>query len=1046
MTAQSANDTWQRRSALFDAACDMSEDACITWLSRLSITAPEDAAALAKMLNDFDKAKVQTDTNLNLAGVPARQFTARLDSATVTSNQHLSAGETVGAWQLIHKIGEGGMGEVWLAQRADRTFEGRAAIKFLRADITQLNHTSSSNQNQIVDRFLRERRLLARLTHPGIARMLDAGTHKGEPYLVMEHINGTPITVWATANAPRVVDRVNLILKVCRATEHAHSQLIIHRDLKPNNVLVNTAGEPSLLDFGIAKLIVEAEEDVDTQTALTRLNGRGYTLGYCAPEQITGEATSVAVDVFSIGVMLFETLTGSLPFKHEGGRAAIEHAIIHTDAPSISKALEANRINALRPIDANNARGDLEAIVAKALRKNPADRYVTVSALASDLHRWLNNQPVLARRGNWHYMTKLWLKRNKALAIVGTAAFVAVNIGLVVARMQAVRANDEAARANLEAARADSEREVAVAQRRLAEIATAQTTSALADSEAAKTSAIHAEKLAEQSATAARASAKVATANEAKSKTAEATADKASQVATSEAAKAKAVSQYLVTLFEAADPERTKGDKLTVREVLDAGTKNVNTQFANLPDTLAEMQAVLGKTYASMSQPQTALPLLKAASLAAETKHGSKSIAHARALYAQAQAESDTELFADAARHYTQLLEILGPIEPPASEIMVQATINFTHALQKQGKFLEAEKLLTSLRPAVIAAHGDKSWVFAEVENGRAVVAGGQGKAKDEMEILKSIEPLLANPPVGRKKDALTIRNNIAVGYGRAGKIADASARMDGVVADSMALLGDQAELTWRAMWFAGEMQRLQGNFRQCATQYERLGKLRVRAEGETHALTVDVFAKTAYCAMLIGDTVMVEANYKRARTNLIATDDPPQRNTVRTLNALQAIALDKGGMQEAQTIAARLTTLSKALNLNPGTPEGYSIGLATAITHARQSDMRAALAQMEELAKLPSFAGFSTIRAAKAYLLALDGQYDDAQKEMQVVADLAKIRIAANHPVLHTFSYIDAIAKAKGDAVAGKAALATLEARVGRTARLPLAPNWFGM
>jgi eukaryotic-like serine/threonine-protein kinase len=1038
--------SWQRRMALFDEACDLSADARVNWLSELSSNSPDDVVALTKMLADYDQANERKHTNLKIGGAAVEQFNAHLAAATITKTSNLARGDAIGPWQLLDKIGEGGMGEVWLAQRADKLFEGRAAIKFLRAELGSQSALLNDGQGGIVDRFLRERRLLARLTHPGIARMLDAGTHMGEPYLVMEHINGTPITSWAAAHAPRVVDRINLIIKVCRATEHAHSQLIVHRDLKPNNVLVNAAGEPSLLDFGIAKLIVEAEDDVDTQTALTRLNGRGYTLGYCAPEQITGEATSVGVDVFSIGVMLFETLIGSLPFKNEGGRAAIEHAIIHTDAPSITKALEANKINALRPIDASSARGDLEAIVAKALRKNPADRYVTVSALASDLNRWLNNQPVGARRGNWQYMTKLWLKRNKALAIVGTAAFVAVNTGLVVARLQAVRANDEAARANLEAARADSEREAAVAQRRLAEIATAQTTSALADSENAKANAIHAEKLAEQSATAARASAKLALRNEAKSRVAEGAAATASQAATTEAAKAKAVSQYLVTLFESADPERTKGDKLTLREVLDAGSKNVTAQFANYPEALAQMQTVLGKTYASLSQPKLALPLLIAASHAAESREGIRSVAYARLRYTQGLAEYDAELFADAILSFEAAMPILNAIEPATSDVMVIGTTNWAGALQKQGKLVQAEQLLSTFRAKVIAVEGEKSWAFVEVENARAVVYSGQAKFREEGEIMRSLEPLLGNPPVGRKKDALTIRNNIAVTYMRAGNYEEASRRLKAVVADSTTLLGEDAETTLRFMWFSADIFRLQGKFRECANNFAQLAALRTRASGENNALTVDAFAKTAYCAQLAGDDLQAQTMFSRARANLAATDDPPQRNVLRTLSTLLSVAQDRRDAKTLETFVPRVASLSKALGLSPLTPERYSITVAGALAKAQQGNIVDALAEIDALIQIPAFSNVPSLRGVKTYLLALDGKFDLAATELAGVRPLAKARFAANHPIHETFAYVESIVAARGNSAKAAAALATLETSAGRTARLPLAPIWFGL
>ena len=370
---------WQRRSALFDEAVELPADQRNGWLTALAAREPSHVDAVRKMLAQYDddqqrardvaqRTTTPLPATLGIAGVDADAFVARLDAATAAGAAPRQAGEEIGPWQLTRKIGEGGMGAVWLASRRDGNFEGRAAIKFLRAGL---------GRTEVAARFLRERRLLARLAHPNIARLLDAGSHHGEPYLVMEYIEGETITDWAAAHAPQVADRVALVLKVCRAIEHAHGQLIVHRDLKPSNVLVNRAGEPSLLDFGIAKLI--DDEDDSDGTALTRMTGRGYTLGYCAPEQITGEPTGVAADVFSVGVMLFELLTGSMPYKpaHEG-RAALEHAIVHGDARSIAKALEeppTDKTRALaRPADANRARGDLEAIVAKALRTKPADR------------------------------------------------------------------------------------------------------------------------------------------------------------------------------------------------------------------------------------------------------------------------------------------------------------------------------------------------------------------------------------------------------------------------------------------------------------------------------------------------------------------------------------------------------------------------------------------------------------------------------------------------------------------------------------------------
>lgn len=427
----------KRRFALFDQVAELPPGARAAWFAALQASEPEHVTAVQAMLSELDQSSTHPEKSPSLIGVSAREFEAQVDVAAAPDvSAPIGSGDVVGAWQLERKIGEGGMGAVWLAARRDGHFDGHAAIKFLRTGL---------GKTDLVDRFLRERRLLARLTHPGIARLLDAGTHQAEPYLVMEYIDGVPITDWAGGHAPQLAQRIGLLLKVCRATEYAHGQLIVHRDIKPSNVVVSHAGEPALLDFGIAKLM----DDVDPggATSLTHLTGRGFTLGYCAPEQVTGEATGVAADVFSLGVLAFELITGAMPFAGEN-RTALEHAIVHTEAKSIAKALQGAPTSvAGRPTDAARAQGDLDAIVAKALRKNPADRYTTVGAFAADLERWLNNLPVEARRGNWRYTTRLWLRRNRLVAALASVAFVAVSAGLVVALWQTQRAQQEAKRA-----------------------------------------------------------------------------------------------------------------------------------------------------------------------------------------------------------------------------------------------------------------------------------------------------------------------------------------------------------------------------------------------------------------------------------------------------------------------------------------------------------------------------------------------------------------------------------------------------------------------
>ncbi|MES2583737.1 MAG: serine/threonine-protein kinase [Pseudomonadota bacterium] len=990
----------KRRFALFDEVSELPPNERPAWLSALQTREPEHAGAVQAMLDELDRSATHPEQSPSLAGLSARAFEAQVDEVVAPdASATVQAGDGVGPWQLERKIGEGGMGAVWLAARRDGHFDGLAAIKFLRTGL---------GKTDLVERFLRERRLLARLTHPGIARLLDAGAHQGEPYLVMEYIDGQPINQWACAHAPRVADRVALLLKVCRATEYAHSQLVVHRDIKPSNVVVGATGEPSLLDFGIAKLI----DDADAQgisTALTHLTGRGFTLGYCAPEQITGEPAGVAADVFSLGVVLYELLAGVLPFAGEG-RAALEHAIVHTTAPTLGKALATP--NPAQPADAALVRGDLEAIVAKALRKNPSDRYPSVGALAADLERWLQHLPVHARRGNWRYTSGLWLRRNRAVAAVTAVAFVAVGAGLVAALSQAQRAN-------LAAQYAEQQRLSAQDARTRAENAAAQTTLALARSEEAKAAETRARVDAVGSA---------------------ARAETSGKLAVQEATKAKAVSQFLVTLFESADPERTRGEKLLVRDVLDAGAKKLSQEFAHDASTLVELQGVLGRTYGSLSQPQRAVELLSQAAAASAKHKGVQSLEYARLALALAHAEMDAEKFPDAERHFREALPAISRADGPMSDTVILGRSHLAYVLQKQGKHAETDAILTPLRAEVIAARGTTGWMYVEVENSRAVSAGAQGNFAKELEILLGIEPLLAQPPPGKMTDALTIRGNVAVSLARAGKFEQAMPRLQRVGEDQATHLGPDAERTLQIRYFLGEISRQMGQYRACASLYDLLAQARQRTSGNQHVQTVDAMARAALCHQFAGEPAQAAAWLEKARQGLPASDTPPQRTVLRTLGILALLELDTQG--QAQQALARGQALVDALKLPAGTPEAFLLAVSIANADLQAGNLPQALQRMEALSTSPSYARLYMPRALHAYVLALAGQSERAQSLVDQARSTLVARFPGGHPAGATLDYVQALATPQADA---NAALAQLTRAAGRTPRLPLSPGWLG-
>ncbi len=989
----------KRRFALFDEVADLPPAERAAWLSALQAREPEHAAAVQAMLDELDQSASRPELAPSLAGVSARAFEAQVDlAAEPDTSASVDAGDAVGPWQLERKIGEGGMGAVWLAARRDGHFEGHAAIKFLRTGL---------HKTELVERFLRERRLLARLTHPGIARLLDAGAHQGEPYLVMEYIDGQPINHWARAHAPRVAQRVALLLKVCRATEYAHSQLVVHRDIKPSNVVVGASGEPSLLDFGIAKLIDETDAQ-GFSTALTRLTGRGFTLGYCAPEQITGEPAGVAADVFSLGVVLYELLTGVLPFAGEG-RAALEHAIVHTTAPTLTKAL--GTTNPAQPADAALARGDLDAIVAKALRKNPADRYPSVGALAADLERWLQHLPVHARRGNWRYTSGLWLRRNRTVAAVTVVAFVAVGAGLVAALSQAQRAN-------MAAQYAEQQRLAAQDARTRAEQATAQTAQALARSEEAKAAETHARLDAVGSA---------------------ARAENSGKLAVQEATKAKAVSQFLVTLFESADPERTRGEKLLVRDVLDAGAKKLSQEFAHDPATLGELQGVLGRTYGSLSQPQRAVELLSQAAAASAKHKGVQSLEYARLALALAYAEMDAEKYPEAERHFREALPAISRADGAMSDTVILGRSHIAYVLQKQGQHAEADAILTPLRAEVIAARGTTGWMFVEVENIRAIAAGAQGKSAKELEILLGIEPLLPQLP-GKLTDVLTIRANLAINLARSGKLEQAIPRLQQVATELAAHLGPDAERTLQTRYFLGDLARQSGQYEACASQYDLLAQARQRTSGNQHVQTVDAMARAALCYHLAGKPVQAAAWLEKAIQNLSANDTPPQRTVLRTLGVLALIELDTLG--QAQQALTRSQALVDALKLPLETPEAFLLAASIANADLQAGKLPQALQRMEALIASPMYARLFMPRAMHAYLLALSGQTERARALVDQARSTMAERYPSGHPAGATLDYVQALATPNSDT---GAALAQLTRVAGRKPRLPLSPGWFG-
>ena len=436
---------WRAVSPLLDEALEIAEEKRAAWLASLRERDPALAADLRALLQEYEAVHQSRFLERAVPLPPRTALTTSLE------------GQTLGAYRLTSCIGQGGMGSVWLAERCDGRFEGRAAIKLL--NISLVGRAGE-------ERFRREGNILARLTHRHIAHLVDAGVSpSGQPYLVLEHVDGQSIDRYCHEHALGIEARLLLFLDVLEAVAHAHANLIVHRDIKPANVLVSVDGQVKLLDFGIAKLLEGdagwGQPRTAETTALTRDGAAALTPEYAAPEQLAGGQVTTATDVYSLGVLLYELLSG----QHPAGRttqspADLVRAIVDTESRRVSDSVVC-RTETRDSISKHAAgcgttparlrrmlQGDLDVIVAKALKKSAPQRYASVTALAEDLRRSLRHEPISARPDTLRYRTASFVRRH--VRGVATTFAVLMLVGGLTA-LYTTRLATERDRARLEA-------------------------------------------------------------------------------------------------------------------------------------------------------------------------------------------------------------------------------------------------------------------------------------------------------------------------------------------------------------------------------------------------------------------------------------------------------------------------------------------------------------------------------------------------------------------------------------------------------------------
>lgn len=580
----------------------------------------------------------EVEERLRLAQATIPGLEPVLDPSLTVLGPHGSpeTGQTLGgdrAYRLVRELGSGGMGTVWLAERSDGEFRQSVAIKMLSA--------TAAHARSLAARFRTERQILAALDHPGIAKLLDGGTAgDGRQFLVMEYVDGVRVDDYCSRHRLSVRARVQLFVRICHAVEAAHQRLIVHRDLKPANILVTATGSPKLLDFGIAKLL--SPQIYDWEVAATEQGRSPLTLRYASPEQVQGTPIGTASDVFSLGVVLYELLTGRSPYEeHLDSFPRLLRAIYEEQPTPPSRALSGgsgkNELPGVMRADSQRGRpqgwaelrGDLDAIVLKALRKEPASRYASVAALAEDLQFYLDGRPVAAREGTRLYRAGKFVRRHFLPIAALSSLFLVVLLAAIFSWNQA----------RLLAAERDR---VVAAERQ----------------------------------------------------------------ARDEAETARQVTAFLVKLLEPASPEVAQGKQPTLRQLLDGGAERLATELRDRPSVQAPLLEAIGSIYGDLGEPEKGRELLERAVALRRARKAEEPLPYAGALSRLAKLRHDAGDTEEAVRLSRSAWNIrvqqLGAGAEPTLEELNRLVV----ALMSLGRYDDAAPLLADLVERRMAAFG----------------------------------------------------------------------------------------------------------------------------------------------------------------------------------------------------------------------------------------------------------------------------------------------------------------------------------------------------
>ena len=693
------------------------------------------------------------------------------------------AGVRVGAYRITGRIGQGGMGAVYRAVRDDDQFHKTVAIKMLRF---------TAGDEHLLQRFLRERQILASLEHPSIARLLDGGAwfppgaSEPQPYIVMEYVEGRPLDSYCAENNVPLRERLALFREVCEALSYAHRQLIVHRDIKPSNILVTKARKLKLLDFGVAKLL-----DRGPETRATATTGvLALTPDYASPEQVRCEAVSTLTDVYSLGVALYELLTGRRPHRF-----------------SSHDPLEIAREICEREADPPRVNPDLDTIVLKALQKEPSRRYSSVDQLSEDIRRYLEGLPLIARPDTMRYRAAKFVRRNRLGVAAAAALAVSLAGGIVASAWEARRALQAQKEAQTESELARSERDRALEAQR-----------------AAVTERNRAQ-AAEQSATKERNNAVVER-----------------QRADSEAASAKAVTEFLAhDLLGQASPNAQVAADMTVRKALDRAAEQLESKFAGKPLVEAAIRETMSDTYREMGLFSEAQKQVERAWELRRVNLGERHLATLNSMNSMAIVMRLQGRLADAEKLYERILAIRIPLLGEKDRDTLVIMGNLAVVYNNQSKYAQAEALNLRVLEIQKRLLGPEHLDTLRTMNNLGSNYTREGKFAQAESVYKQVLEIRRRVQGPEHPNTLFTMNNLASVYGAANNFAPAEELMKQLLEIQRRALGPEHPDTLLAQNTLGMLAFRKGDFATAERILSENAVARTRVLGARHMDTLEV-------------------------------------------------------------------------------------------------------------------------------------------------------------------------------------------------------------